>query len=863
MSGDAPGRGRGGSAYRPALDGIRALAIVGVLLYHADISWLTGGILGVDVFFVLSGYLITSLLVREWDRWGSLDIVAFYLRRARRLLPALCLVVVSVGVWAAFVPTSDRLGSIRADAVATLLYVANWRFVFSQQSYFDQFADPSPFRHMWSLAIEEQYYLLFPLLLVLLLTLARGRSRMLVVGGALGALAAVSAGEMALLYTPGTDPSRAYYGTDTRFFELMIGSALAIVMQRSAARRPRTAILAGPLALVVIVAFMHQTHDQDPFLFRGGLVLLCLATAVLLWSVERHDSSPAARLLALAPLVWLGRISYGLYLWHWPVYVAISPAHTSLQPGSRLVAVRIGVSVALATTSYFLVEHPIRTGALRRLRPPLGRLLAGFALPVALVVALVGTAGATQPPLPDSPFGASVGQGPHRLLVVGDSVGLSLAEFFPADSYPDWRVQSAGKLGCGLAVQQLAFDGEEGGRNPTCADQVRSWGNKAATFHPEAVLMVIGAWEVFDHVVGGKVLTVGSTAYADYLTSALENARRELAPGGTKLYLTNVPCFHQASVAPGGFDLAPDRNSPRRAAAVNSVIDAFAAAHPGQVQVLDLASHLCPGGQYVAELDDTVMRPDGVHFSRDSAPIVWKWLMRSIASGKNPSATTTVMTVGDSVPLGLWEKFPEADYPEVAVTDSTQLGCSLLPVVSVVDGAELPLPTTCGPWAAKLDRAVRKAKPDVGVVYAGIGEQFDKRVGGRTLTFGTPAWRTWLRGELTRVVDLFERRGIPVVMPTVPCHSVPDYGTSGVPPVINDERRIDTLNGVVRDVAAGYPDGSVRVVDLNRRLCADGYTNTFHGVTLRTDGLHFTDQGAAVVWKILMPAIRRAARGRH
>jgi peptidoglycan/LPS O-acetylase OafA/YrhL len=863
VSGATPAGGRGGSAYRPALDGVRALAILGVLLYHADISWLTGGILGVDVFFVLSGYLITSLLVREWDRWGSLDIVGFYLRRARRLLPALCLVVVSVGVWAAFVPTSDRLGSIRADAISTLLYVANWRFVFSQQSYFDQFADPSPFRHMWSLAIEEQYYLLFPLLLVLLLTLARGRSRLLVVGGALGALAVASATEMALMYTPGADPSRVYYGTDTRFFELMIGSVLAIVMQRAPARRPRTAIVAGPLALVAIAAFMHQTHDQDPFLFRGGLVLLCLATAVLLWSVERHDSSPAARLLALAPLVWLGRISYGLYLWHWPVYVAISPAHTSLETGPRLVAVRIGVSVALATMSYLLVEHPIRTGALRRMRPPLGRLLAGFALPMALVVTLVGTAGATEPPLPDSPFGVSVGQGPHRLLVVGDSVGLSLADYFPADSYPDWRIESAGKLGCGLAVQQLAFDGEEGGRNPACADQVRAWGEKAAAFRPEAVLMVIGAWEVFDHVVGGKVLAVGSTAYADYLASALENARRELTPGGTKLYLTNVPCFRQASVAPGGFDLAPDRNSPRRAAAVNRVIDDFAAAHPGQVQVLDLASHLCPGGQYVAELDDTVMRPDGVHFSRDSAPIVWKWLMRWIMSAKRSSSTTTVMTVGDSVPLGLWERFPGADYPDVAVTDSTQLGCSLLPVASVVEGAPLPLPTTCDRWAAKLDRAVGKAEPDVGVVYAGIGEQFDKRVDGTTLTFGTPVWRSWLHGQLTHVVDLFTRRGIPVVMPTVPCHAVPDYGTSGVPPLINDDRRIATLNDVVREVAAGYPARKVTVVDLHARLCADGYTNTLHGVTLRSDGLHFTDEGAAVVWKILMPAIHRAVRGRH
>jgi peptidoglycan/LPS O-acetylase OafA/YrhL len=200
--------------YMPALDGLRAVAVAGVLLYHGDVTWARGGYLGVDAFFVLSGFLITTLLLAEWRTNGAIDLVDFWRRRARRLLPALFLVLGAVALFAATWAPTDTLERLRGDAFATLGYVANWRFIWSSDSYFAQFSSPSPLQHVWSLAIEEQFYLVWPPAFLVLLRVTGG-SRRAVLGITAG-LAAGSALLMAVLFTPGADPSRVYYGTDTR-----------------------------------------------------------------------------------------------------------------------------------------------------------------------------------------------------------------------------------------------------------------------------------------------------------------------------------------------------------------------------------------------------------------------------------------------------------------------------------------------------------------------------------------------------------------------------------------------------------------------------------------------------------------------
>jgi peptidoglycan/LPS O-acetylase OafA/YrhL len=614
--------------YRPALDGLRAISVLGVMLYHGLVSWLPGGFLGVDVFFVLSGYLITSILLAEWQTWGHIDLVRFYLRRARRLLPALVVVVLAVAVWARLVAAPDKYSEIRWDGVSTLLYVANWRFVFAHQSYFDQFGDPSPFRHMWSLCIEEQFYLLFPSLLVGLLAMTRGRRTRTAIWLGIGAV--TSALVMAWLFDPAADPSRVYYGTDTRAQELLIGAAVAVLMSRRAepgAWTRRVAAIASLGALVAILGGFAGIQDSDAVMYRGGFLGLAVICALLIVAMDLSPRGPVTRLLSLPPAVWTGKISYGLYLWHWPLYIALSPARTGLA-GNGLLAVRIAVTFAVATASYWIIERPIRTGALKRMRPLRGRLIASLAVPLAIAGLVYATAGGTTAELPESPFATSsvAGAGQTHILVVGDSVGFSLVDGFDPTSYPEVTVASSVKLGCGLARQQLVYEGDPGLFNTDCNRIIRTWAEAVHAQRPQIVVLIIGAWEVFDHQVDGSDLTVGSRRYATYLTSRLERAQRLLSYDDSRLVIPNVPCFGQASTSVG-HDLAPIRNDPQRVAAVNRIIGRFVNAHPGDVHRVDLAGLLCPGGSYRDVMEGVQMRYDGVHFSKPGAAKTWQWLI--------------------------------------------------------------------------------------------------------------------------------------------------------------------------------------------------------------------------------------------
>jgi peptidoglycan/LPS O-acetylase OafA/YrhL len=388
--------------YQPALDGLRALAVLGVLLYHAGVSWAPGGFLGVDAFFVLSGFLITSLLVDEWRKRGRIDFRAFWARRARRLLPALVLVVIAVGVYALFVARPDELERIRGDTFGSLLYVANWRQLF-ESSYFAQLSTPSPLRHTWSLGIEEQWYLVWPLALVLVLRVTAGRRWAVI--GVTTALAIGSAVLMAVLFDPGGDPSRVYYGTDTRAQALLLGAALAVLLarprQRSRRRRRRPASGAASLIgleCVGIVAVVYLgwlwTHvaDTSTWLYTGGFLIEGLAVAALIAAATRPYSPILGPVLSLAPLRAIGWISYGLYLWHWPVYVYLTPARTGLDD-AQLLVVRLAVTFALALASYRLVEQPIRHGTMSRPRTVALASCLGVTAAVAIVAVALSTGG--------------------------------------------------------------------------------------------------------------------------------------------------------------------------------------------------------------------------------------------------------------------------------------------------------------------------------------------------------------------------------------------------------------------------------------------------------------------------------------
>ncbi|MEI8051292.1 MAG: acyltransferase family protein [Actinomycetes bacterium] len=382
------------------LDGLRALAVMGVVAYHLGLSEVSGGFLGVDLFFVLSGFLITSLLVEEKITTSTIALGAFWGRRARRLLPALFAMLIVVIAYVAIVGrfsllsgSNVDLSTLQADAVSTVFYVANWHLIAAHQSYFALFSLPSPIQHTWSLAIEEQFYIVFPFLVVALLAWRRRGQRVAAVV-LLGAMALASAAEMALLFRHGADPSRIYYGTDTRAFDLLIGATLGFATAGRGIRSARLGrlleIASWPAAILLALLWsIAGTTNAMPreFMYRGGFLLCALLAAVLIATAALRPRSSIARVLSIKPLVAVGIVSYGVYLWHWPVIVLINQQSTGLST-VPLDLVRIGLIAALTIVSYFALERPIRR---HRFTRPQADATISAAFIVTLVVIFIGT----------------------------------------------------------------------------------------------------------------------------------------------------------------------------------------------------------------------------------------------------------------------------------------------------------------------------------------------------------------------------------------------------------------------------------------------------------------------------------------
>ena len=363
------GRRAGEMGYLPGLDGIRALAVLGVLLYHGDLTWMRGGFLGVDVFFVLSGFLITTLITEEFARSGRIDFKRFYLARAKRLLPALLLMLVVVGMLAAFI-YRESAASFRADAIASLFYVTNWWYVVSDLSYFEAIGRPPFLQHLWSLAVEEQFYLLWPALTLILLRW-RGRRGVFYVALA-GALA--STAWMAFLaitngYPQEADPSRAYFGSDSHIMGLLLGAALAMVWRPGRLSKHLTAgakavvTAVGIASLLVVLYFFWQVGEYSNFLYRGGFLVLSGVVCVLI-AAASHPGAPFGKMIGSQPWRYVGQRSYGLYLYHWPIYVITRPDLDIPLDGPALLALRLGLTFLVAELSYRYVEIPIRRGAI-------------------------------------------------------------------------------------------------------------------------------------------------------------------------------------------------------------------------------------------------------------------------------------------------------------------------------------------------------------------------------------------------------------------------------------------------------------------------------------------------------------------
>jgi peptidoglycan/LPS O-acetylase OafA/YrhL len=354
--------------YLPGLDGLRAVSVIAVLFYHAGLPvW--GGYLGVEAFFVLSGFLITALLLVEWNTHRRINLRAFWSRRFRRLLPAVLVLIAGSGVIAWLILPSGETPDQGRDMLAALGYMMNWNLILGEQSYFDPTLRPPLLQHLWSLAIEEQFYLAWPLLVIAWIRLMGLRGLLLF--SVISAFASWLL--MAAMYTPGTDPSRVYFGTDTRAGGLLLGAALAIVWTPGSVPAAQNRRLGGLLDLLGIGALIGLGYAfinlfaQDPRLYQGGFMLVGLATALVIMAIAHPQARIVPGLLGFAPLRWIGTRSYSLYLWHWPIFQITRPGMDVNLGGWQLFALRFGITLVLAELSYRFVEQPVRQGALNRL----------------------------------------------------------------------------------------------------------------------------------------------------------------------------------------------------------------------------------------------------------------------------------------------------------------------------------------------------------------------------------------------------------------------------------------------------------------------------------------------------------------
>lgn len=362
-----------GQRYMPGLDGLRAIAVLGVILYHLNFTWAEGGLLGVGVFFTLSGYLITDILLNQVNG-GGIELKSFWLARARRLLPALFLMLIVVTAWVTLIGPHQP-PDFRSAALSAAAYFNNWWLIIHDVSYFERFAPPSPLNHLWSLSVEEQFYIAWPFLLMLGLRLVPEAARKTGVRPRLAAVtaaAAIASGIlMAILYSPSLDPSRVYYGTDTRALELLAGATLAMLWPsrrlhtRIAAPARHTIEAGGVVGLIAIGLMFWRADEFSPFLYRGGFALLALASVLAVASLA-HPASRLGPIVGCRPMRWIGERSYGIYLWTLPIIVLTTPERAQ---GADLLRALLQVAaiMVVAELSWRYVENPIRHGALGRL----------------------------------------------------------------------------------------------------------------------------------------------------------------------------------------------------------------------------------------------------------------------------------------------------------------------------------------------------------------------------------------------------------------------------------------------------------------------------------------------------------------
>jgi peptidoglycan/LPS O-acetylase OafA/YrhL len=604
-----------------ALDGLRGAAVAGVLLFHS--GHLLGGYLGVDLFFVLSGFLITSLLLAEAGSRGSIALGAFWARRARRLLPALAGMLVGVAAYCLVFAAPSELAQIRGDALATIGYVANWRDVFAKQDYWALFRAPSPLQHSWSLAIEEQFYVVWPLAFFGLLIWWRQATAKAVLLTAL-VCAVASSALMYVLYDP-TNTNRVYYGTDTRAAAILLGIALAAALAAWGPVRGRAARVAlevaGIAGVVVLAVAWMSLSGQSATLYRGGF-FVCGAAAVAVMAAAAHpEAGPVARVFSFRPLCLLGLISYGVYLWHWPIFVVLNESRTGYS-GWTLFAMRVALTLAISVASFFVLERPIRHGAFNAR----ALLVATPAVALVLVGMVLVTTSTTEPTLtaastrPDSAAAAvqesARTPGATRVMVVGNSVAYQLAiGMKKLKTSPPFVVFNDGVVACAFpwGVPRQAANAQQLPEFEHCD---RNWTSAVRQFKPQVVLVILQCCSS-TYRFGKTWLSPCDGAYEAIFRRDYEHAVRTLGSTGARVVLTTAPYTGEEELfrdARAGLDCS-NRLRTQLASRMG-------------LQVVDLLRWTCPNGVPCRRQEgNVVLRPDHVHFTGQGGEIAGRWIL--------------------------------------------------------------------------------------------------------------------------------------------------------------------------------------------------------------------------------------------
>lgn len=874
--------------YRPALDGVRAVAVAGVLVFHAGYSWAVGGYLGVSLFFTLSGFLITSLLLTEREATGRIDAGRFWSRRFRRLLPAALAALALACLYGATVASPEQLRELRGDVLACLAYVANWRFYFANQSYADLFAAPSPVLHFWSLAIEEQFYLLYPLAAMGILAVGRGSRRVFAT-----ILIVLILGSLALALFLGFSEDRIYYGTDTRAAELLLGALLAVLVTD----RPLPGALgrvvpgAGLVALAGVVWAIATVDQGTDALYRGGFVAFGLLSCLLVLAAVQ-DRGPVVALLGLAPFVWLGQVSYGVYLYHWLVYQWLTPRRTGLD-GVALFGLRIGLTLTMAWASYVLLEQPIRRARLVRGRTPF------VAAPVAVlaVTALLLVVTVSPPPplidfaaaeeaLDAAPFDPLAGDvvvdadaelpvpPAPRVAMFGDSTAL-----MTATGLDTWMERSGlavpgggnAWFGCSISRggERRTVPGDEARVPEDCDNWETTWAEAIDEGQPDLALVQVGPWEVTDRKLEGDDTwrAPGDPVYDEYLRSEMLEATDVLAADGAEVvWLLSPPVGPGAS----GEEIAQrgEAGDPARMARFNELVAEVVAARPGVAHAVDLAAFVD------ASNDDARLRPDGVHFSSDTATEVatdWlgpellrlhrnEWIDEWVDEHGPPlPEPMRVLVVGDStammVGFGLNEWALATGQAQLA--SLAEIGCGIGrggerdyqgTVTEVPDSCE----TLWNDWRTALDTF----DPHVVVALTGPFDVADRRLEQGPEGWWAPGdqvYDDYLRRELAQATALLSSSGALVVWLTSPRIDVgrADLTTPETPYPASDPARMARLNELVAAVVERAPRAEI----------ADyaGHLRTYPGgeldETLRPDGVHLANAQTRQVGDWLGPEL--------